>query len=241
MTRIVAPVLVLAAVALDAEGGESSACPLDSSRACVLALRGAAPAIGPACLTEAWRPFLTFEHPDRVSDANGDGHAETVLRIDLDPARGCGCVVFRVAFDRQPAGHVVDIGDSPTVDGFGGDAGTTPKAAEVHLEDRSLSVYSDLVHHTVDNLLGLELPDLGGRVLELRVCDQFLGFGITGAAHGGLRGEMHAVNSQRLFTVTEEDHSLWAAFNRVIHVRGGRPAQGRSGSGVRRVEIYLTP
>jgi len=241
MTRIASCVLLLASMAPGPEGEESSPCPLDSSRACVLELRGAGPAIGPACLSETWRPFLTFELPDRVSDANGDGHAETVLRIDLDPARGCGCVVFRVAFDRQPAGHVVDIGDSPTVDGFGGDAGTTPKAAEVHLEDRRLSVYSDLVNHTVDNLLGLELPDLGRGVLELRVCDQYFGFAITGAAQGGLRGEMHAVNSQRLFSITEENYSLWAAFNRVVHVRGGRPAQGRSGSGVRRVEIYLTP
>jgi hypothetical protein len=37
------------------------------------------------------------------------------------------------------------------------------------------------------------------------------------------------------------DSLIYAAFNRVIHRRSGRPAQNRFGSGVRRVEISLTP
>jgi hypothetical protein len=66
-----------------------------------------------------------------LSNANRDAWWETVLRLTLDPAKGCGCAVFMLTFGDRPEGMTVNLGDSPTNDVWGGDKGSTSHAAEV--------------------------------------------------------------------------------------------------------------
>src|SRR5262245_32478536 len=79
-------------------------------------------------------PYLTVEVPP--SDTNGDGWRETVLRINLnDPSISNPYYEadFRIEYDAAPTGMSVNIGDSRTNDGFGGDAGTQSNDAEINI------------------------------------------------------------------------------------------------------------
>src|SRR6266850_5494589 len=141
-------------------------CPVGPSNSCVLDLKGTkAPEVPGACVTAPWSSYLTFEQPSKLSNANGDLWWESVVKINLDPAGGCGCAVFAVTYDERPTGFTVDIGDSPTNDGWGGDSGTTQWSAEANIEKQSLSVYSDSSGMRVDKLLAMRLPDLAGRTV----------------------------------------------------------------------------
>lgn len=68
------------------------------------------------------------------------------LRIRFD--KGCGpkrTARIDLWFARQVTGFTFDIGDSPTVNGYGGDSGTTPNTAEVHSKDRVFLIYSNVL------------------------------------------------------------------------------------------------
>jgi hypothetical protein len=66
---------------------------------------------------------------------------------------------------------------------------------------------------------------------------------------GELNGFVNASGARELIAIGApkggrngaQDARIYAAFNRVIHRRSGRPAHDRFGSGVRRVELALTP
>lgn len=147
----------------------------------------------------------------------------------------------------------MNLGNSPTNNGHGGDEGTTPNAAEVQVLGRRLSVYtaSRPVQHRVDKLFEEALPPLGGRTVEFEVCDQVLVVQMLPTAHDPSPPDwrIETLNSKLLFSLGPEqknpDHetgrSIYAAFNRVIHLLSGAASRGRVGSGVRRVEITLTP
>lgn len=230
-------------------------CPVGQDRACVLDLKGhKAPVVPPSCLSAPWSSYLTFEQPSRLTNSDGDDYWESVVRINLDPNLGCGCAVFVVTYD-DPSGFTVDLGDSPTNDGWGGDAGTTPLAAEAHVLNENLYVYTSAVAGKVDQILLVTLPGLPGRSLILKVCDEAFAFELEKrpAETTLLHGVMSSLFTQRLFAIGGQsasgdregprtiEYDLYAAFNRVIHVRGGAPASGRTGKGVRRAAIYLTP
>lgn len=235
-------------------------CAALGSDRCVLVLHDTEqPSVSASCTAEAWKPHLAFQLPDRLADSNADGWWETVLELDLSPAKGCSCAVFRIHFAEPALGFAFNIGDSASNDGYGGDAGTDPRhSAEIQAHTSrghptELSVYSSSGgDHGQDRLLALNLPDLDGRFLEIEVCDQFIGFSLDGDHEGPWAGRMAALDSKRLFaiaTATREPGAdastmnprIYAAFNRVIHQRRGAASEGRVGRGVKRVEIALSP
>jgi hypothetical protein len=231
-------------------------CPVGRAHACVLDLQGTrAPAVPAGCLTEPWSNYLSFDQPGKLTNADGDRFWESVVTINLDPARGCGCAVFALDYDDHTEGFTVNIGDSPTNDGWGGDAGTTVKSAELQVFRTDLQVYSDAAGTKVDMMLSLRLPDLTGRALTLKVCDEALSFELDKGPRPTepLWGKMNSGTFQHLFslgtrsrtrdseTLGPPDYRIYAAFNRVIHVRDGAAIAGRVGQGLRRASIYLTP
>jgi hypothetical protein len=224
--------------------------PVQSLR-CIFDLGGeGAPRASPACGSDAWRPHLAFEQPDRFADRNGDGSWETVVRLELDPKQGCRCAVLRVYWSEKLHQFAVDIGDSPTNDGYGGDAGSSAYSAEVHTLGDRLFVFSTGVDHQRDELLHLELP-AATRILEVEVCDQFVAFtAATGPDDPRpLKAQMSTATVGRLFHFGAAgapgpgtgDYTIYASFNRVIHRRDGAPVKDRFGSGVERVELFLSP
>jgi hypothetical protein len=87
---------------------------------CVIDLHGeGAPRASKSCSEESWKSHLGFDLPQRFADADKNGWYETVVELDLDPKRGCGCAVFRITYDGEASKHSVNIGDSPTNDGYG--------------------------------------------------------------------------------------------------------------------------
>jgi hypothetical protein len=87
-------------------------------------------------------------------------------------------------------------------------------------------------------------------VLELEVCDQSVRFAVDelgGFFNTQVSHELIAIRgganreSKGPGAAAAPDSRIYAAFNRVIHRRAGRPAHDRFGAGVRRVEISLTP
>ena len=249
--------LLLAAAAPTAEPG--GPCPVARSKPCVIELEGPhGPSASAECMAEPWSRFLKFRQPGRWSDSNKDGWWETVLEVALDPAKDCGCAHFKVSYGGPSVGFSVHIGDSPTNDGYGGDAGTTLDSAEVQILNDRLTVFSaELLGarlSPIEKFYELDLPALAGRSIEFDVCDQTLGFTLLKGRVGALpmKWKLQTVNG-RLFSLAprtgpEEarahgapDHAIYAAFNRVIHVIDGNPSQKRLGSGVRRIELTLTP
>jgi len=249
--------LALASAILAAEKpappASAGACPVGPDNACVLDLKGKErPTVPAVCTADPWPTYLAFQQPERLSDSNGDAWWESVVRIRLDPTKGCDCAVFVASYEKEPSGFTVDIGDSPTNDGFGGDAGTTALAAEAHVTGSGLSVFTQF---PVDEVLHVSFPSLAGRTVTLRVCDQQLAFELDKAPGEArpLSGVARTLLLPRLFALggqaspdksrpsREADYDLFAAFNRVIHVMSGAPAKERTGTGLRRVEIYLTP
>jgi hypothetical protein len=228
-------------------GASLAICRPASAGPCRLELHGdGAPRLAGACLDESWKALLGFELPERFADADANGWHEVVLQLDLDPARGCSCVVFRIAYEGTPSGHTVNIGDSATNDGYGGDAWSTRFDAELLVSQSDLEAFGaerrqSPAETRIFGLRGLPLAD---RVLELEVCDQSLRYSV-----GELNGFFNTYASQELLALRPStkakkagaDSRIYAAFNRVIHRRAGRPAHDRFGSGVRWVEIAVTP
>jgi hypothetical protein len=255
----VARTILLVSLAAACSTLAGAQCPVGASGPCAIDLRGEnTPRLSRSCSDDAWKTHLAFELPDRFADADANGWHETVLQIDVDPKRGCGCVVFRITYEGEPRGFSVNIGDSPTNDGYGGDEWSTRFDAELEIVRRDLTAFgSERPGAPADlQIFGMRALPIAGRVLELEVCDQSIRFAIDPEGsrdhERAFNGFFHTHHSRDLFTIRpsagpdkssgdQPDSRIYAAFNRVIHRRAGRPAQDRFGSGVRRVEISLTP
>jgi hypothetical protein len=226
------------------------------SRPCILTLGGkGAPAASASCGGEAWKPHLEFLQPDRFADEDHDAWWETVVKLDLGPGTGCTCAVFRLSFLDEPALFAVDIGNSPTNDGMGGDASSTRHDAELQIFKKNLRLYSaDAQMGTpFHDILDLILPNVTGRSLDLEICDQTVRFRLAERREdqSPWGGEVKAHATQTLFRLgtqpsglpfaPPERHSLYAAFHRVIDRVDGPSAKRRFGKGVARVELFLRP
>ena len=255
LPRVSPLIFLLVALALGATPAASRCKPVEAGP-CVLDLHGeGAPRAAAICGNEAWEPHLSFDLPERFADVDGNGWHETVIELNLDPGLGCGCVVFRIVFEGEPTGHSVNIGDSPTNDGHGGDAFSTLFDAELMLQGDDLTAFGSEKPQSQSDaqIFGLRDLPIEDGVLELEVCDQSLRFSIDGSTgEDGLGGFFNTYTSRDLLGIvappeddearaTEPDASIHAAFHRVIHRRNGAPSQNRLGRGIRRVEISLNP
>lgn len=254
-----AALLPLAAAELAPE--RTGPCPVATAKPCVIELSGPrAPSASAECAAKPWSRFIHFLQPEKWSDSNKDGWWETVVAIALDPAKDCGCAHVKVVYGGPSRVFSLNLGDSPTNDGFGGDAGTTFDSAEVQIQDNLLSVFSGEGpagrRSRIQRLYTMELPPMAGRTVEFDICDQSLVFALTagpGPAALPITWTLQTLNTGLLFSLAPrthseeagaraaQDHAIYAAFNRVIHTVDGKPSRDRFGSGVRRVELTLTP
>jgi hypothetical protein len=232
----------------------TSPCPVTDREPCTLVLAGAgAPSASASCTSEPWSKLLHFTLPGRFLDSDKDGSFETVVEIALDPTKNCGCARWKVFFGSEVSNWLVHVGNSPTNNGHGGDEGTTADTAEVQVAERQLTVFTAArsVRRQVEKLLDATLPPLAGRVIEIEVCDQSLGIQLLprGREPAWPAWRLETLHSNLLFslgpgnggTADETGGSIYGGFNRVIHRITGPPSHDRTGAGVRRVEISLTP
>lgn len=154
-----------------------------------------------------------------------------VITVTIPPA--CSCATVWVEFDGEPEGWTVNIGDSDSNNGFGGDAGSIPlgQNAEVDVLDQRLTVWSAADNPAeVDPLLVQHLGLTDGS-LKFVVCDQSVSVGQP-------LSKLETPDLQRLFFLPAapqgaENRTFYVGLNRTV------ANAGRSGCGARRALAIL--
>ncbi len=160
------------------------------------------------------------------------GWREGVLKINF--AGGCTKATFTAQWEGLPKAWTLNIGDSPTDDGFGGDAGTTTKDAEMWINNEVMGVAANDVSPGVIYNQHLSLTD---GALEFVVKNQFLSWGQPYAfLQTPVSNQLFALAAVDPSDVTSGANNIYAGLNRVIF---NAPANGRRGCGLRRVIVAL--
>ena len=189
-------------------------------------------------------PYIAYEVAPQ--DANGDGWYETVLRINLNDLSIPNPFIqaqFQVEYAAVPTGMSVNIGDSRTNNGFGGDAATQSNDAEINIgRSPSGGNVNDLYIFGKDGT-----PTPGGLLSQI---PNFVGNGVAVAnltvrnnffAWTNNQGSAGSLSSPYLFALAGQpdsegpvNYDIFAAFNRDIE------GSGRFGTGVERVTVTLS-
>lgn len=184
------------------------------------------PATAPA--TQPSNPFI-MPGPASATCAGGSFRA-TVVEVDVPP--GCGVAVW-VQYQGDPDGWTVNIGDSVTNNGFGGDAGTLPAGqnAEVEVLDELVRLWSAADNPTDVEALATQHLALRDGALNFVVQDQYVSWGQQYTA-------LETPDLERLFflpasPVAPENRTIYVGLNRTI----GDPS--RNGCGARRALIHV--
>lgn len=169
-------------------------------------------------------------------EADADAQ-EIVLRLTLDPlATGLSRARFEIALDRRTAnGAMINIGDSPSNDGIGGDAGDTSHNAEMVIADGDLWIFGDDgMDAAGSRQISAERSVVGpGDTFTVEVADGRLELLLPGGEQVIEAGHFFALDGQRDASGAA-DYDIYAAFNRTI-------AGGERGAGVEEVTVTLLP
>ncbi len=159
-------------------------------------------------------------------DCDPDTWRAAVLKITLPEP--CSCGIVWVEYVGEPHGWTVNIGDSPTNDGFGGDGGSAPAGqnAEVDVLDQLLSVWSAADNPNDVDLLLRQHLGLRDGALKFVVCDQYVSVGQPFS-------NLNTPDLERLFFLEDDPGS---PDNRTIYVGLNRTVNRatRNGCGARR-------
>jgi hypothetical protein len=167
-------------------------------------------------------------------------YGQALLQLTLDPAiTGYDRARFDITYDGAPDGWSVNIGDSITNNGRGGDTGHEFNDAEVQLVDGQLLVYGNEEIRARDAKDGrrllFTLDDVVRRdeTVALEVSNDRLGINYGGG--------IEVVESPYLFALDGQldraglaNYEIYAAFNRTID-------GSNSGSGISQVVVTLYP
>jgi hypothetical protein len=155
------------------------------------------------------------------------GWKQAALRIAI-PA-GCTQANVVVEYEGLPAGWTVNLGDSPTDNGFAGDSGTTEHDAELWVLNEILAVADGGA--APDNPLVRADLALTDGALKLVVKDQFVSW-------GNPYGYVQMPATKNLFAIP--DTSVPAADQRAVYLGLNRVIFGpadRTGCGARRALV----
>ena len=150
------------------------------------------------------------------------------------------CLVFDLYLQKDPRRWAFNIGDS-TNNGYGGDAGTTSNAAEVHNIGNSWFVYSNNLpgygsYAGSSTLLVESLSNVITDHVTLTIGDEYVEFDNN-------QGVQKCYSSKYLFTLSGQtptygvvNYDIFFALNRVIRYRSDRTGPGLSRAIIREVE-----
>jgi hypothetical protein len=161
------------------------------------------------------------------------GWKEAVLKINF--AGGCTKATIWAQWEGLPKAWTLNIGDSPTNDGFGGGVpGTTLNDAELWVLNERMSVANG--GSTVDTIYNQD-QSLTDSALNFVVKNQYISWG---QPYGFLQTpnlkNLFALSAVDPLDVTNGANNIYAGLNRVIY---NAPANGRRGCGLRRVLVAL--
>lgn len=164
-----------------------------------------------------------------VSASCPAGWKKAALKIVI-PA-GCTQANVVVDFEGTPKSWSVNLGDSPTNDGFAGDGGTTDNDAELWILGEDLSVANGGSAAAINNPLVLQHLALTNGSIKFAVKNQFVSW-------GNPYGFVTSPASKFLFAIPDttvpaaDQRAIYLGLNRVIVDRADR-----IGCGARRVLI----
>ncbi|MGH3933113.1 MAG: hypothetical protein ACRDTF_24420 [Pseudonocardiaceae bacterium] len=167
-------------------------------------------------------------------------NSQAVVTLDLQPRPGIKCkrANIVVEYEGAPTGWTVDIGDSPSNNGFGGGGqpNLTDSCAEVQVLNSVVSAFKDCGPGNAAPLpLSPTLPaplSLKDSSLKFVVENGYLSVGQPFASATDTQS-FHLPDTTPVGVGTSDGSKIYAAFNRVI------ANAGRAGTGVRRVMITL--
>ena len=156
-------------------------------------------------------------------------NGQAVVKVRLDPKFGYSRAAFELWYEGQPWGITLNIGDSRTNNGFGGDYWTQSNDAEMQINGDELSVYgNDSTPLSIRNMMNLYHFVKPGRLHRIEVENQSLDWG---------QGELQ---SEHLFALAGQpdsegrvNYAIFAGLNRTIY------NASRSGYGLVYVRIIL--
>jgi hypothetical protein len=159
---------------------------------------------------------------------------QAVVEVDLDPTKNNHTrVAFELHYDETPQGMTLNIGDSSTNDGYGGDARTQSNDAEIQVVDAMLSVYgNDYMILGERDMLNLPHFVNHASVNLIEVRDQRLDWAFDGAAGYLSSWFLFALNGQ-VDWEGPSNYKIYAGFNRSIY------RTDRNGTGLGLVVIFL--
>lgn len=138
------------------------------------------------------------------------GWYAAVVRLDL---RNCSEAMIVVEWDK-PIAWTVHIADSPTSDGYGGDAGTTLNNAELWINQQILWVATNRTNGVNDNELAQENLELNDGAMKFEVSNQRV-------AWAPPYNVLEMPNLKKLFALpdtsnTAEGYYVYLGLNRVV-------------------------
>jgi len=152
---------------------------------------------------------------------------------------GCSGVAVWVQYEGEPEGFTVDIADSETENGFGGDGGSLPlgQNAEVQVLNDGLEVYNAATAPPVDQIVTQQLALKDG-TLNFVVKDQSVSWGQPSTT-------LSTPSLKKLFflpaaPVSPDNRTIYVGLNRVVFPINGQDTV-RNGCGARRAILVLVP
>ncbi|MEP6524884.1 DUF4347 domain-containing protein, partial [Microcoleus vaginatus DQ-U2] len=170
-------------------------------------------------------------------DSDGDSWLEAVAKINFDG--NIKKAKFIVEYDKAPSGWTVNLGDSGSNDGYGGDGSTQSRDAEMQIVNGNMSVFGndyntppsgELTQGNVSNFVS------NASSVELEVSNEQLGWDNKSGLKNSLTSPyLYALNGQP-DDGGPVNSEIYAGFNRVIS-----GYSDRIGSGASKVTILLNP
>ncbi|MEG4842206.1 DUF4347 domain-containing protein, partial [Microcoleus sp. B9-D4] len=171
------------------------------------------------------------------TDSNADSWLEAVAKINFDGK--IKKAKFIVEYDKTPSGWTVNLGDSASNDGYGGDASTNSRDAEMNIVNGNMSVYgNDYNTPPGGELTPGNVPNFvtNASSVEFEVSNEQLGWDNKNGLKNSLNSPyLYALNGQ-VDATGPVNSEIYAGFNRVISGPGDR-----IGSGASKVTILLNP
>ena len=155
-----------------------------------------------------------------------DGSLMSLIEINIPDE--CTQANVLIEYEGDPSGWTVNLGDSITNNGFGGNAGETFKNAELQILDHELRVYNAADNPVDVDPLARQQLALEDGAIRLTVSNQTVGWGQP-------RGALETPDLERLFAIpdnTADGRKIYLGLNRVVSGPGDR-----TGCGARRVLV----